>query len=391
MNAWMLGVSAWLAAAAGASAGDIFTDEQEFLAAIGDEYVFNAFDDVEPGFNWSLSYHSDDVEYNISAPGYLFCGAGEVSTNLPGQPLVIEFSSWYSRPVTAVAGYFWVRDANFNVIPGQVTIVYDDGTEDIFLSDAKATFRGYVSGGAKISQVQVLAAAEGGGDAWAVIDNLYADPSGVYGIEDEFLEDLGDGFVNPFDDVEFGPAPMLEYGPRRGVWYTIDAPSGLFCNTGEVSTAMAGEPIVMAIESHSDDPRMFGGHFWVRDANFAVVPGWIILVYDDGTEDRFPSADKHTFRGYRARMDEWITGVQVFASADEGEGWAAMDNAWMGWPWREGGCYTDCTGDGVLDLFDFLCFIVEFDAGSDYPDCNQDEALDLFDFLCFTNEFNASC
>jgi hypothetical protein len=55
------------------------------------------------------------------------------------------------------------------------------------------------------------------------------------------------------------------------------------------------------------------------------------------------------------------------------------------------GCYADFTGDGVLDLFDFLEFVNQFNAGDANADCDGQGGLDLFDFLCYTNEFNAGC
>jgi hypothetical protein len=57
----------------------------------------------------------------------------------------------------------------------------------------------------------------------------------------------------------------------------------------------------------------------------------------------------------------------------------------------DGACYADFTGDGKLDLFDFLAFVNAFNAGDPAADCSKDGALDLFDFLCFTNGFNAGC
>ena len=54
-------------------------------------------------------------------------------------------------------------------------------------------------------------------------------------------------------------------------------------------------------------------------------------------------------------------------------------------------CYADFTGDGTLDLFDFLAFVNAFNAEEDSADCDVDGAWTLFDFLCFTNAFNAGC
>jgi hypothetical protein len=57
----------------------------------------------------------------------------------------------------------------------------------------------------------------------------------------------------------------------------------------------------------------------------------------------------------------------------------------------DGDCYPDFDGSGELDLFDFLEFVNQFNAGADAADCDDDGELSFFDFLCFTNEFNEGC
>jgi hypothetical protein len=54
-------------------------------------------------------------------------------------------------------------------------------------------------------------------------------------------------------------------------------------------------------------------------------------------------------------------------------------------------CYPDFTGDGTLDLFDFLSYVNAFNSGEDRADCTGDGLLDLFDFLCFVNAFSEGC
>jgi len=49
----------------------------------------------------------------------------------------------------------------------------------------------------------------------------------------------------------------------------------------------------------------------------------------------------------------------------------------------------DWTRDGVYDLFDFLAFTNDFNAGSMTADLYGDGVLDLFDFLTFLNAFDA--
>lgn len=57
-------------------------------------------------------------------------------------------------------------------------------------------------------------------------------------------------------------------------------------------------------------------------------------------------------------------------------------------------CYVDCdtsSGQGVFDLFDFLCFQNLFVAGDQDADCDGSGDLDLFDFLCTINQFYSGC
>lgn len=57
-------------------------------------------------------------------------------------------------------------------------------------------------------------------------------------------------------------------------------------------------------------------------------------------------------------------------------------------------CAADCTGDGELDVFDFLCFQDAFVLGDAYADFDISTGrgtLDIFDFLAFQNEFVGGC
>ncbi|MFG0284725.1 MAG: GC-type dockerin domain-anchored protein [Phycisphaerales bacterium JB039] len=54
-------------------------------------------------------------------------------------------------------------------------------------------------------------------------------------------------------------------------------------------------------------------------------------------------------------------------------------------------CAADLTGDGALDLFDFLAFQTLYALGDPRADCDGSGALDVFDFLCYQNLFAAGC
>ena len=58
---------------------------------------------------------------------------------------------------------------------------------------------------------------------------------------------------------------------------------------------------------------------------------------------------------------------------------------------QAGGCYPDCTGEGTLDIFDFLCFQDAFVQGDPYADCTGEGTFDIFDFLCFQDAFVTGC
>ena len=70
---------------------------------------------------------------------------------------------------------------------------------------------------------------------------------------------------------------------------------------------------------------------------------------------------------------------------------AVRDDNMNGIPDECEDCYADCDGDGILDLFDFLCFQNAFATANPYADCDGNGVLDIFDFLCFQNEFGAGC
>lgn len=50
-----------------------------------------------------------------------------------------------------------------------------------------------------------------------------------------------------------------------------------------------------------------------------------------------------------------------------------------------------CDGDQLYDGWYVWGIEVVPTAPGCYPDCNADGELDLFDFLCFANNFNAGC
>jgi hypothetical protein len=117
----------------------------------------------------------------------------------------------------------------------------------------------------------------------------------------------------------------------------------------------------------SDDFRLLPGSPCIDSADNSKVPDWL-------TTD---------FAGFPRFIDDPAT-------QDTGVGPPPVVD--MGaHEFQPGGCYPDFTGDGELDLFDFLAFVNAFNAVDPSADCDETGSFDLFDFLCFTNAFNAGC
>jgi hypothetical protein len=54
-------------------------------------------------------------------------------------------------------------------------------------------------------------------------------------------------------------------------------------------------------------------------------------------------------------------------------------------------CEADCNDDGVVNIFDFLCFQGQMTTGGEGADCNKDGQVNIFDFLCFQGLVTLGC
>jgi hypothetical protein len=128
-----------------------------------------------------------------------------------------------------------------------------------------------------------------------------------------------------------------------------------------------------------------------------------LVNYDGGTEGELVPKQGATVYYDSANLDAGLLGWQhghgrvlSFSGTlgpdqvSDAEFGMLLSNA-AAWAAGDVRCYADFTGDGALDLFDFLAFVNTFNAGDPDADCDDGGTFDLFDFLCFTNAFNAGC
>lgn len=54
-------------------------------------------------------------------------------------------------------------------------------------------------------------------------------------------------------------------------------------------------------------------------------------------------------------------------------------------------CYADCDQNGVLNIFDYICYGNAFASSGAYADCDGNGVVDKFDYICFGNAYAAGC
>jgi uncharacterized membrane protein len=152
-----------------------------------------------------------------------------------------------------------------------------------------------------------------------------------------------------------------------------DLPGSTFFSTAVAVSADGSVVAGMSFSDAGNMPYIWDAHFGMREL-LAVLADEHGIDFGQWTSFSLTdmSADGRTFVGV------------AMNPAGEREGWIASMGALDD-------CYPDFTGDGVLDLFDFLAYVNAFNAELDEADCTGDELLDLFDFLCFVNAFNEGC
>ena len=160
-----------------ASSALIVTNSSSTFAAIvanqGGTIVGESFEAYNGFYASPLTGGSGDSAWSAAAVGGIFCGAvgtsQTLSTNNP-VPLTISFSS---PNVFAVGANFFNTDANFNVVPGFITISVA-GVSYVYESNGSSTsFGGFISTSGAIDSIKIESI-QGGPilNLYPTVDNL---------------------------------------------------------------------------------------------------------------------------------------------------------------------------------------------------------------------------
>ena len=148
-----------------------YTDRNAFLAALSSSSTDN-YNDLATGIIASpLSRTIAGYSYNATANNGLFAqpsgGSQVLSTFFADRPLTLAFTS--GAP-TAVGGYFYNTDFNFNVINGVITVTASPGASTQTTTTASATnFFGWLDDGGTPFTSLVITPAAG---RYSTVDDL---------------------------------------------------------------------------------------------------------------------------------------------------------------------------------------------------------------------------
>jgi hypothetical protein len=154
-----------------------------------------------------------------------------------------------------------------------------------------------------------------------------------------------------------------------------------------------GDPCVGCFDNPQDVIVDSAGNVMVvGNAASAPIGGMVLFILDAATGVETTRAvlrgQGESIGGNRLRLDALeniIIGARFRDSVTTSISMGAIRYGSMS------GCYADCDGTGVLDVFDFLCFQDAFVSGDPYADCTGEGTLDVFDFLCFQDAFVTGC
>jgi len=169
---WLISLS--LALAGAARAATVYTNETDFVAAIGaSQSSLNEFSRLTAPMQYShpLSFAQNGMAYAITTiPEFeLFWIAGGISTAETGDIIRVGFGS---DNVHAVGGWCYLTDTNGTQIEGTLTLVLSDGTTNTLsaTSNPPSPFCGFISSGTLITWMTLHSETSG---AYPTLDHFY--------------------------------------------------------------------------------------------------------------------------------------------------------------------------------------------------------------------------
>ena len=127
--------------------------------------TFNSYDGFYPS---PLTGSVGGINWSATAIGGLFCDSGYFSTN---NPVAATFT--FAPGVMSVGANIFGTDSSFNIVPAKIMVTLADGSSYIALSNGPADFVGFISNGAAISSLTMVATAGSTSNVYVTANNMY--------------------------------------------------------------------------------------------------------------------------------------------------------------------------------------------------------------------------
>jgi len=137
-----------------------YTNETDFLNALGGSFYRNDFDDITAPLASSETFSGNGIEYSISANSSNLWlldnkgidGSHAITITNPNDSITISIEGG----VYAIGGYFWSIDGNDNFASSSVTINLSTGDSYTFTpSTLQESFYGFISDDGMISSLSL--------------------------------------------------------------------------------------------------------------------------------------------------------------------------------------------------------------------------------------------
>jgi hypothetical protein len=221
-----------------------------------------------------------------------------------------------------------------------------------------------------------------------------APPQTVEDFTDTFHYPISTGVLNSRTDLP--EAGLFPGDIQPGATYSTELNQGNFFNIdagrGYLGGFLDGFPAQREVKVvfHLDDPGLprsiYGFGFDIGSLGSADFD--VKVTFADGSEQdfNFPYPGPPSFFGF-------LSDAPDIASVVIGNNGIIFGFDFDNFTFDavRGGCGPDLSGDGVLDLFDFLAFTNLFNAQDPRADWDGNGVFDLFDFLAYTNAYHQGC
>jgi len=140
----------------------------EDVIASGESVATETFNSYNGFYSSPLTGSAGGINWSATAPGGLYCQTGYFSTN---NAVAATFT--FAPGVMSVGANIFGTDNSFNTLPAKIKVTLADGSSYIGSTTGPSDFVGFISNGAAISSLTMIASDTAPGDVYVTANNMY--------------------------------------------------------------------------------------------------------------------------------------------------------------------------------------------------------------------------